>query len=124
MKKTIINFFIKKLKWFIKEVNLIQKHLKLMILKRKITVFDNDGNNIFKILDNTQIIGPDDIRNSLNSNKLHHFSGSNSNENNTNQDTDYNSIKLNNYMINEIDKDIFENKGNLYADENFSFNNF
>ena len=44
-------------------------------------------------------------------------------KNNTNQDTDYNSIIINNYMINEIDKDILENKGNLYADENFSFNN-
>ena len=116
-------FFYKKVKMVYKSSKYNTKTFEINDFKKKNTVFDNDGNNIFKILYNTQIIGQDDIRNSLNSNKLHHFSGSNSNENNTNQDTDYNSIKINNYMINEIDKDILENKGNLYADENFSFNN-
>ena len=87
-------------------------------------VFNNDNNNIFKILDNTQIITPDDCgsiqSSSLNSNKLHHFSGSNGN--NTNQETDYNSIK----KFNDLNGDKNNNYNNIgiyESEENFSFNN-
>ena len=103
------------------------KAFEINNFKKTNTVFDNNENNIFKILDNTQIIASDDCKNSLNSDKLHHFSGNNSNGNNTNQDTDYNSIKKfnNNYIMNDLDnynKNIFENIGN--SNDNFSFNNF
>ena len=120
-------------KYLYKKINKANKNIynaktfEINNFKKKNTVFGNDGNNIFKILDNTQIIASDDIRNSLNSHKLHHFSGSNSNGNNTNQDTDYISIKNNNYMMNELDncnKMIYENNGNIYSNDNFSFNNF
>ena len=87
-------------------------------------VFNNDNNNIFKILDNTQIITSDDCgsiqSSSMNSNKLHHFSGSNGN--NTNQETDYNSIK----KFNDLNGDKNNNYNNIgiyESEENFSFNN-
>ena len=87
-------------------------------------VFNNDNNNIFKILDNTQIITPDDCgsmqSSSMNSNKLHHFSGSNGN--NTNQETDYNSLK----KFNDLNGDKNNNYNNIgiyESEENFSFNN-
>ena len=87
-------------------------------------VFNNDNNNIFKILDNTQIITSDDCgsiqSSSMNSNKLHHFSGSNGN--NTNQETDYNSIK----QFNDLNGDKNNNYNNIgiyESEENFSFNN-
>ena len=87
-------------------------------------VFNNDNNNIFKILDNTQIITSDDCgsiqSSSMNSNKLHHFSGSNGN--NTNQETDYNSIK----QFNDLNGDKNNNYnyiGIYESEENFSFNN-
>ena len=113
------------------------KTFKVNNLKKKNTVFDNDENSIFKILDNTQIITPDESRYSINcNNKLHQQSGSrsNSNGNNTNQDTEYNSIKKfsNNYMMNEY-MDNYNSKNdynnnyeymeNLNKNENFSFNN-
>jgi len=82
-------------------------------------VFNNDNNNIFKILDNTQIITSDDCgsiqSSSVNSNKMHHFSGSNGN--NTNQETDYNSLKKFNDLNN------YKNIGVYESEENFSFNN-
>ena len=106
------------------------KTFEINNLKKKNTVFDNDENSIFKILDNTQIIAPDECRYSLNSNnKLHHQSGSrsNSNGNNTNQDTEYNSIKKfsNNYMMNEYNDNYnnYQYMDNLNNNENFSFNN-
>jgi len=87
-------------------------------------VFNNDNNNIFKILDNTQIITPDDCgsmqSSSMNSNKLHHFSGSNGN--NTNQETDYNSLK----KFSDLNGDKNNNYNNIgvyESEENFSFNN-
>ena len=87
-------------------------------------VFNNDNNNIFKILDNTQIITSDDCgsmqSSSMNSNKLHHFSGSNGN--NTNQETDYNSLK----KFNDLNGDKNNNYNNIgiyESEENFSFNN-
>jgi len=102
-------------------------------IKKKNTIFDNDENSIFKILDNTQIISPEDCGSSTNSNNLYQFSGSgrNSNGTNTNQDTDYNSIKTfnnclmkeNKYNLENEHKNILQNKGNLRFEDNFSFNN-
>mgnify|MGYP006873063531 CR=1 FL=1 len=87
-------------------------------------VFNNDNNNIFKILDNTQIITTDDCgsiqSSSMNSNKLHHFSGSNGN--NTNQETDYNSLKKFN-DLNYDKNNNYKNIGFYESEENFSFNN-
>ena len=87
-------------------------------------VFNNDNNNIFKILDNTQIITTDDCgsiqSSSMNSNKLHHFSGSNGN--NTNQETDYNSLKKFNDLNGNINNNYY-NIGVYESEENFSFNN-
>ena len=89
-------------------------------------VFNNDNNNIFKILDNTQIITPDDCgsiqSSSMNSNKLHHFSGSNGN--NTNQETDYNSLKKFNDLNGDKNNNYNYNNIGIYeSEENFSFNN-
>ena len=103
--------------------------------KKKNTVFENDENSIFKILDNTQIITPEDCGSSTNSNNIYQFSGSGSNSNsngtNTNQDTDYNSIKKfknsfmkeDNYYLENEHKNILQNNGNLRIEDNFSFNN-
>lgn len=99
---------------------------------KKNNVFNNDDNKIFKVLDNTQIITDEcgSIKSSENSNKLHQYSVSNSNGTNTNQDTDYNSIKKynNNVFANESDNNnYFSNNqmNNEYKniEENFSFNN-
>ena len=89
-------------------------------------VFNNDNNNIFKILDNTQIITSDDCgsiqSSSMNSNKLHHFSGSNGN--NTNQETDYNSLKKFNDLNGDKNNNYNYNYIGIYeSEENFSFNN-
>ena len=101
--------------------------------KKKNTVFENDENSIFKILDNTQIITPEDCGSSTNSNNIYQFSGSGSNSNgtNTNQDTDYNSIKKfkysfmkeDNYYLENEHKNFLQNNGNLRIEDNFSFNN-
>ena len=90
-------------------------------------VFVDDERSIFKVLDNTQIMTTDEFSNSknslANSNKLNILNGSNTT--NTNQDTDYNSIKKfnnNNYLTNEDygNNNYYNNSGN---DINFSFNN-
>ena len=101
--------------------------------KKKNNVFENDENSIFKILDNTQIITPEDCGSSTNSNNFYQFnaSGSNSNGTNTNQDTDYNSIKKfknsfmkeDNYYLENEHKNFLQNNGNLRIEDNFSFNN-
>ena len=96
--------------------------------EKKNNVFDSNENSIFKVLDNTQIITPDDCRSSTNSNKLDLFSGSNSNGTDANQDTDYNSLKKfnNNFLMNEYIDNYHiknENNNNYQNIDNFSFNN-
>ena len=92
-------------------------------------VFNDDDNSIFKVIDNTQIMTPDEFSNSknsnslMNSNKLYQLNGSNGT--NTNQDTDYNSIKkfnTNKFLTNEdlMKDNYYNNSGN---EINFSFNN-
>ena len=96
--------------------------------EKKNNVFDSNENSIFKVLDNTQIITPDDCRSSTNSNKLDLFSGSNSNGTDANQDTDYNNLKKfnNNFLMNEYIDNYHiknENNNNYQNIDNFSFNN-
>ena len=97
--------------------------------KNKNNVFNEDENSIFKVIDNTQIMTPDEFSNSknsnslMNSNKLYQLNGSNGT--NTNQDTDYNSIKkfnTNKILTNEdlMKDNYYNNSGN---EINFSFNN-
>ena len=89
-------------------------------------VFGDDENNIFKVIDYTQIMTPDEFNNSKyssNSNKLNQISSSHGT--NTNQDTDYNSLKKfnnnNNILTNEdLGDNNYFNRG---SDINFSFNN-
>ena len=91
-------------------------------------VFVDDESSIFKVIDYTQIMTPDEFSNSknslMNSNKLNQLRGSNGT--NTNQDTDYNSLKKFNYNNNniltneELGDNNYYNSGN---DVNFSFNN-
>ena len=92
-------------------------------------MFNDDDNSIFKVIDNTQIMTPDEFSNSknsnslMNSNKLYQLNGSNGT--NTNQDTDYNSIKkfnTNKFLTNEdlMKDNYYNNSGN---EINFSFNN-
>ena len=84
------------------------------------SVFENDGNNIFKILDNTQIITSDECRNSISKkNDLHCLSEYNSNGSNTFQDTDYNSIKFNNHINDKYKEDYYEGKENKNTYENY-----
>ena len=82
--------------------------LKNINKEKKNNVFNDDENSIFKVIDNTQIMTPDEFSNSknsnslMNSNKLYQLNGSNGT--NTNQDTDYNSIKkfnTNKFLTNE-----------------------
>ena len=85
-------------------------------------VFIDDENSIFKVIDNTQILTPDEFSNSKNSlmssNKFNQLNGSNGT--NTNQDTDYNSIKkFNNNFFTNNDNKYYNNSG---YDINFSFN--
>ena len=85
-------------------------------------VFIDDENSIFKVIDNTQILTPDEFSNSknslMNSNKFNLLNGSNGT--NTNQDTDYNSIKkFNNNFFTNDDNKYYNNSG---YDINFSFN--
>ena len=83
-------------------------------------VFEDDDNNIFKVIDYTQIMTPDEFNNSKyssNSNKLNQISSSHGT--NTNQDTDYNSLKK--FDNNEDFGD--NNYYNRGSDINFSFNN-
>ena len=103
--------------------------LKNINKEKKNNVFNDDENSIFKVIDNTQIMTPDEFSNSknsnslMNSNKLYQLNGSNGT--NTNQDTDYNSIKkfnTNKFLTNEdlMKDNYYNNSGN---DVNFSFNN-
>ena len=83
-------------------------------------VFEDDDNNIFKVIDYTQIMTPDEFNNSKyssNSNKLNQISSSHGT--NTNQDTDYNSLKKFNNNEDFGDNNYY-NRG---SDINFSFNN-
>ena len=83
-------------------------------------VFEDDDNNIFKVIDYTQIMTPDEFNNSkysYNSNKLNQISSSHGT--NTNQDTDYNSLKKFNNNEDFGDNNYY-NRG---SDINFSFNN-
>ena len=83
-------------------------------------VFGDDENNIFKVIDYTQIMTPDEFNNSKyssNSNKLNQISSSHGT--NTNQDTDYNSLKKFNNNEDFGDNNYY-NRG---SDINFSFNN-
>jgi hypothetical protein len=99
------------------------------IQKNNNNVFVDDESSIFKVIDYTQIITPDEFSNSknslMNSNKLNQLSGSNGT--NTNQDTDYNSLKKFNYNYNNkilTNEDFREhNYFNSGNDINFSFNN-
>ena len=103
--------------------------LKNINKEKKNNVFNDDENSIFKVIDNTQIMTPDEFSNSknsnslMNSNKLYQLNGSNGT--NTNQDTDYNSIKkfnTNKFLTNEdlMKDNYYNNSGN---EINFSFNN-
>ena len=103
--------------------------LKNINKEKKNNVFNDDENSIFKVIDNTQIMTPDEFNNSknsnslTNSNKLYQLNGSNGT--NTNQDTDYNSIKkfnTNKFLTNEdlMKDNYYNNSGN---EINFSFNN-
>ena len=91
-------------------------------------LFRDDENSIFKVIDYTQIMSQDEFSNSknslTNSNKMNLLNGSNGT--NTNQDTDYNSLKKfnnNNYLTNEdFRENNYYNSGNE-VDINFSFNN-
>ena len=83
-------------------------------------VFEDDDNNIFKVIDYTQIMTPDEFNNSKyssNSNKLNQISSSHGT--NTNQDTNYNSLKKFNNNEDFGDNNYY-NRG---SDINFSFNN-
>ena len=99
------------------------------IQKNNNNVFVDDESSIFKVIDYTQIMTPDEFSNSknslMNSNKLNQLSGSNGT--NTNQDTDYNSLKKFNYNYNNkilTNEDFREhNYFNSGNDVNFSFNN-
>ena len=90
-------------------------------------VFEDDESSIFKVIDYTQIMTTDEFSNSknslMNSNKLNQLSGSNGT--NTNQDTDYNSLKKFNYNNNILTNEDFRenNYYNSGNDVNFSFNN-
>ena len=106
-----------------------RQNIKNVNKENKNNVFNDDENSIFKVIDNTQIMTPDEFNNSknsnslTNSNKLYQLNGSNGT--NTNQDTDYNSIKkfnTNKFLTNEdlIKDNYYNNSGN---DVNFSFNN-
>ena len=106
-----------------------RQNIKNVNKENKNDVFNDDENSIFKVIDNTQIMTPDEFNNSknsnslTNSNKLYQLNGSNGT--NTNQDTDYNSIKkfnTNKFLTNEdlIKDNYYNNSGN---DVNFSFNN-
>ena len=96
------------------------------IQKNNNNAFIDDESSIFKVIDYTQIMTPDEFSNSknslTNSNKLNQLSGSNGT--NTNQDTDYNSLKKfnynNNILTNDFGDNNYYNSGN---DINFSFNN-
>ena len=99
------------------------------IQKNNNNVFVDDESSIFKVIDYTQIMTPDEFSNSknslMNSNKLNQLSGSNGT--NTNQDTDYNSLRKFNYNYNNkilTNEDFREqNHFNSGNDVNFSFNN-
>ena len=99
------------------------------IQKNNNNVFVDDESSIFKVIDYTQIMTPDEFSNSknslMNSNKLNQLSGSNGT--NTNQDTDYNSLRKFNYNYNNkilTNEDFREhNYFNSGNDVNFSFNN-
>ena len=106
-----------------------RQNIKNVNKENKNNVFNDDENSIFKVIDNTQIMTPDEFNNSknsnslTNSNKLYQLNGSNGT--NTNQDTDYNSIKkfnTNKFLTNEdlMKDNYYNNSGN---DVNFSFNN-
>ena len=106
-----------------------RQNIKNVNKENKNDVFNDDENSIFKVIDNTQIMTPDEFNNSknsnslTNSNKLYQLNGSNGT--NTNQDTDYNSIKkfnTNKFLTNEdlMKDNYYNNSGN---DVNFSFNN-
>ena len=106
-----------------------RQNIKNVNKENKNKVFNDDENSIFKVIDNTQIMTPDEFNNSknsnslTNSNKLYQLNGSNGT--NTNQDTDYNSIKkfnTNKFLTNEdlMKDNYYNNSGN---DVNFSFNN-
>ena len=92
-------------------------------------VFDSGESSIFKILDNTQVITPDDCTSSTKSNKIDNFNGSNSNGTEANQETDYNSLKTfnNNFAMNEYMDNYnlynLNNNNNCQSIGNFSFNN-
>ena len=102
------------------------KNIKI-ISKNKNKVFNDDEGSIFKVIDNTQILTSDEFNNSKNSNKLNQLSGSNTT--NTNQDTDYNSIKkfnnynTNNFLYNNEDLNDIHYFNNNNINTNFSFNN-
>ena len=106
-----------------------RQNIKNINKENENNVFNDDENSIFKVIDNTQIMTPDEFNNSknsnslTNSNKLYQLNGSNGT--NTNQDTDYNSIKkfnTNKFLTNEdlMKDNYYNNSGN---DVNFSFNN-